>query len=174
MSKQNKKLETILSDLASSDMTLAKNAIDKFRKEGNSEALLQFIPILLSNENTEVVEKGKKMLFDIKDENAIDSIFTCIMNPSLIEHQALLCSVLWEAGMECKDRLEDLVQIAIKGDSGVVLEILTVVENIDNSYPYDEILDHKLSITEEMEECDNEMKKQLLYSLSEVLENMTE
>lgn len=169
-----KKLEAIIADIQSSDLKLAKSGIEKFRKDGQSDAIPEFAIAITQNENPEILELGKQLLFDVKDENAIQGIFKAINHPQLKNHSALLISVLWEAGIDCKDRLEDLIQLVIKGDSTITLEVLTVIENIDNSYPYDEIIDHKLTLTEEIESCDDEIKKQLMLSLCEVLDSMTE
>jgi hypothetical protein len=170
--KDNSK--ALLLKLRSSNDKTVLEAIELFRKEGTTESLMDFIDVVLNHNSDEIIKKGTKVLYDIKDEKAINVIFTCIKDEKYSHVQKQLISVLWEAGMNCEDRLEDLVEISIKGTSIAVLEALTVIENIDSSYSFDHITELKMNITEAMEELDDELKNQLLNSLCQVLEGMIE
>ena len=171
---EKKQIQLVLSDVQSTDLKLATNGINKYRKIGTSNTLHDFIVAFTKNENEVIFEAGKQLLFDIKDEQAVQGMFNAINNPQLKQHQAMLIAALWEAGMDCKDRLSDLITLFIQGDTSIALEVLTVIENMDTSFPYDEITDYKLSINEELEETEDTVKQQLMLSLCDVLDNMTE
>ncbi len=174
MAIENKKLSAMLSDIKGSDYKIAKKSFDKFRKDGESQSLLAFIKAFTSSKSGMVYDEGKKVLFDIKDENAVDVIFQALVDPELTKDTNMLCSVLWEAGMDCKDKLNELIDIAMQGDSTTVLEVLTVIENMDTLFPVDEIANCKFNIIEATEESTDEIKNQLTQGLIEVLDQMVE
>lgn len=165
---------SIINELKNQDSQKVLAAIENYRKNGNLATLPQFIEIVLLSEHPEIVEKGSKVLYDIKEEGAVHVIFECFKNDKLNNKHSQLTAILWEAGMDCQDRLEELVDIALQGDTNTVLEVLTVIENIDKSYPFDQITDLKLSIAEITEEITDATKLQLLNSLSLVLDGMVE
>jgi hypothetical protein len=164
----------LLAQIKDSDSKIILAGIESFRLSGNIGLLPQFIDIVLNNSNAEVVQKGTQVLYDIKDENAVKVIFSCLQDEKYASLKAQLTGVLWQAGMNCDDRLEDLVNVATQGDSNTALEVLTVIENIDASYTFDGITELKMNIVEVIEESDDQLKNQLLNSLCLVLEGMIE
>ncbi|MFT6717323.1 MAG: folylpolyglutamate synthase/dihydropteroate synthase [Saprospiraceae bacterium] len=162
----------LLSQLQSSSDKKVLSAIASFRKSGTVDLLPEFIDVVLSSKNDEVIRKGTQVLYDTKDEKAVAVIFKCLKDDKYEPVLAQLTAVLWEAGMNCDDRLEDLVKISIKGDTNTVLEVLTVIENMDTSYSFDDITELKMNIVENTEESDDELKNQLLNSLCQVLDGM--
>ena len=170
--KTTNETKELLTKLRGTDTKTVLAAIESFRALGTVDILTEFIEIVFSSKDSEVVEKGTKVLYDIKDEKAVNIIFNCINNSKYIAVQTQLTAILWEAGMNCDDRLEDLVNLTIKGSTDTVLEALTVIENIDASYSFDAITELKMNIIEEIEESDDELKNQLLNSLCQVLEGM--
>jgi hypothetical protein len=174
MDDKNKSKEpnSMLNSKKSDEILLA---IETFRSSGEVSSLPEFIEVVLNSENPEIVKKGTQVLYDIKDEGAASVIFNCLTNEKYRHLQSQLVAVLWEAGMNCEDRLEDLIFLAIKGDSSTVLESLTVIENIEASYSFDGITELKMNVIECMEQNpDDELKNQLLNSLCMVLDGLTE
>ena len=172
--KTTNETKKLLTKLRNNDTKTVLAAIESFRSEGTIDILAEFIDVVFSSNNDEVVQKGKKVLYDIKDEKAVKIIFSCIKDKKYSAVQTQLTAILWEAGMNCDDRLEDLVNLSIKGSTDTLLEALTVIENIDASYSFDGISELKMNIVEAMEESDDELKNQLLNSLCQVLEGMIE
>jgi hypothetical protein len=168
--KQNAK--DLLSKLQSADNKTTLGGIEQFRVSGSIELLPVFIDFVLNNQNTEIAKKGMQVLYDLKDEGAVHVVFDRLKDIKYLEFQQQLTAVLWEAGMNCDDRLEDLVAIAITGTTNTLLEILTVIENIDTVYSFEDIGELKMNIIETMEDSSDELKNQLLNSLCVVLDGM--
>jgi len=168
--KQNTK--GLLSKLQSADNKIVIGGIEEFRVSGNIELLPTFIDFVLNTQNNEIAKKGMQVLYDMKDEGAVHVVFDRLKDIKYLEFQKQLTAVLWEAGMNCDDRLEDLVAIAIAGNTETLLEVLTVIENIDTVYSFEDIGELKMNIIEEIEESSDELKNQLLNSLCMVLDGM--
>ncbi len=170
--KQSKDFNPTLHSKKTDEVLLA---IETFRSSGKVSALPEFIEVVLNSKDPQIVKKGTQVLYDIKDEGAASVIFSCLVSEKYRHLQSQLVAVLWESGMNCEDRLEDLIFIAIHGDSRTVLESLTVIENIEASYSFDGITELKMNVIECMEQNpDDELKNQLLNSLCAVLDGLTE
>lgn len=164
--------KALLSKLQSGDSKKTTEAIELFRKSGNIETLPHFIEAILTSKDEEVSRKGLQVLYDIKHKDATNTIFNFLFDEKYLTHQTKLVAVLWESGMSCDDRLEDLTRIAIQGNSDTTLEALTVIENIDAVYSFEDISELKMNIIEAMENDEDELKNQLLNSLCIVLDGM--
>ena len=110
METKNKTKE-LLKKLHSTNNKTVLDAVELFRSEGNTTILAEFIDVVLSHNNDAVIQNGIQVLYDIKDEKAVDVIFSCIKDKKYAEVQTNLIAVLWESGMNCDDRLEDLVEM---------------------------------------------------------------
>ena len=126
--KTENNTKELLAKLNSKDSKKVLSAIESFRSKGNVELLTDFIDIVFSSNNDQIIQKGTEVLYDIKDENAVKVIFNCLKSEKYTPIQSKLTAVLWEAGMNCDDRLEDLVNIAVKGKT-VGVQIYTVIDS---------------------------------------------
>lgn len=172
--KKEESLNALIQKLQSNKSNEVSAAIKLFRTKGNKKFLSKFIEAIVSLEDPALKSEGFQVIYDIKDQEAAEIIFEAIQNPKFKKDQSLLLAALWEAGLDCKDRLEELIDIAINGDVMSTIEVLTVVDNLDCSYPLEKVEDLKLNIVEALDEESDESRQAVLTSLHSILGNLVE
>ena len=120
----------------------------------------------------EALEEGKKVLFNIKDQNAVGELINALKGDVFQEFRAVIAASIWEAGLNAEDRLIDLVEIAVSSDYMTIVEIMTIIENIESGFPYDEVTEASLIINEHLHELEDESRISLLSSLAQTLNSM--
>ena len=91
------------------------------------------------------MEEGK-ILFNIKDQNVVGELLNALKSDEFVEFRADIAASIWEAGLNAEDRLIDLVEIAVISDYMTIVEICTIIENIETGFPYDEVTEASLLI----------------------------
>ena len=168
----DKKLTALIEGLADKKTTLA--TIEKIRDKGNVKILPYIFEVLFNNPSEDVYKAIKNMLFDIKDIKAVPYIFDAISNEKYKNHQAFLVSMLWEAGLDCKDKTEELINLSINSDPLTIIEILTVIENFEITIPKKEASKYKAIITKTIKVSADLSKNKLLESLLSVIDLVAE
>lgn len=169
---QNKKLLALQKDLLSTDEKVVIKAIKDVAKHGSPAVMPALIKATLTNPSDKVLAEGKKILFNLKDNNCVDALMEALQQEEYFNQRSILAAALWEAGLNVDDRLIDLVEIAVKSDYLTAIEIMTVIENIETGFPYEEVMDAALTINEHVEDSEDENKNVLLLSLATTLNGM--
>ena len=81
----------------------------------------------------------------------------------------ILLAAIWEAGFNAEEYLEDIVQMGIEGDYLALVEVLSIVDNVDYELSYDLVSDLNLSINEWIEDNLEDDKVPLLQTLAMLL-----
>lgn len=174
MTKKTQKITDIFTDISSSDQELALNAVEKFRKEGNLKVLPEFLELAFNNEHTAVHLKAQTVLYDLKDKSATPVIFEMLRTAKFKKHQAAIAATLWEANLDCSDKLPDLIDLCREADASTIIEITTVIENLDPVFSFDEIENYKLDLVEIIDQSEDDLKIQMLNSLLVTLDQIVE
>ena len=172
MVEDNNKKTALQKDLLSADKAVVIRAIKEVAKSGSPAVVYHLLLATFKSGFPEALEEGKKVLFNIKDQNAVGELFNALKGPDFVEYRAYIAASIWEAGLNAEDRLIDLVEIAVQSDYMTIVEITTIVENIESGFPYDEVTEASLIINEHLQDQEDESRIALLSSLAEMLNSM--
>lgn len=168
----NKKVLAIQKDLLSKDEKIVLKALKDVTEHGNPSVMPALIKATFLHGSEKVLEKGKFVLFNLKDNNCVDGLFEALNDETYMEFHNVIAASIWEAGLNVDDRLIELVELATRKDYLTAIEIITIIENIETGFPYEEVTDASLTINEHVEESLDEHKNALLLSLAETLNGM--
>ena len=173
MSK-NPKIVQIVNDAGSSELTVANAAVEAFQKSGTLANLPEFLLNGLGNEHSAIRAKTRQLLFDIKDKSLNKVIFDLVHQKEFIPHRSTLLAALWEANLDCSDYLSELIALCASSDLQAIVEISTVIDNLEPNFSYEEIENYKLDLDELIQEEADEAKAQMLSSLMYLLDEIVE
>lgn len=172
MMENNKKKLALQRDLLSGNKDEVIRGIREVAKSGSPAVVHYLLLATFKSGFPEALEEGKKVLFNIKDQNAVGELFNALKGEDFVEHRADIAASIWEAGLNAEDRLIDLVEIAVQSDYMTIVEITTIIENIESGFPYDEVTEASLIINEHLQDQEDESRIALLSSLAETLNSM--
>ena len=172
MVDNNKKNLALQRDLLSSDKEKVIRGIKEVANSGSPAVVHHLLVATFKSGFPEALEEGKKVLFNIKDQNAVGELINALKGDVFQEFRAVIAASIWEAGLNAEDRLIDLVEIAVSSDYITIVEIMTIIENIESGFPYDEVTEASLIINEHLHELEDESRISLLSSLAQTLNSM--
>lgn len=172
MSVDNKKTLALQKDLMSGDKDKIVKAIKQIAHDGSPAIIHHLLEATFKSGFPEALEEGKKILFNVKDQNVVGELLNALKGDDFVEYRADIAAAIWEAGLNAEDRLIDLVEIAVISDYMTIVEITTIIENIESGFPYDEVTEASLIINEHLHEIEDESRIVLLSSLAETLNAM--
>ena len=172
MNDINKKNLSLQKDLLSTVKETVIKGIKEVAKKGSPAIIYHLLIATFKSGFPEALEEGKKVLFNIKDQNVVDELISALKSDEFIDFRDVIAASIWEAGLNAEDRLIDLVEIAVKSDYMTIVEVITIIENIESGFPYDEVTEASLIINEHLHEIEDENRISLLSSLAELLNSM--
>jgi HEAT repeat protein len=116
-----------------------------------------------------IQRKARTILTELKTEAAIPALIDALKKESYATLRAFVISVFWQAGIYPVEHIDVLVAQAIKGDYNVALEALTVIENMEADWDYDELQGALLDIDEYLDKYPDAPHAAILKSLKEIL-----
>ena len=168
----NKKTLALQKELLSGDKDKLVKAIKQVAHDGNSAIINAFLQATFKSGFPEALEEGKKILVSIKDQTVVGELLNALKGEEFVEYRADIAASIWESGLNAEDRLIELVEIAVVSDYMTIVEITTIIENIESGFPYDEVTEASLIINEHLHEIEDESRIALLSSLAETLNSM--
>ena len=168
----NNKLLALQKDLVSGDKDRVVKAIQQVAHDGSPAVINHLLLATFKSGFPEALEEGKKILFNIKDQNVVGEFLIALKGDEFVEFRSEIAASIWESGLNAEDRLIDLVEIAVMSDYMTIVEITTIIENIESGFPYDEVTEASLIINEHLHETEDENRIALLSSLAETLNSM--
>lgn len=172
MNDSQKKIVELKNQLQSTKVTEVIAAIKEVGKNGSMEVVPDLIRATFGSGFVNAEEEGKKVLFNIKKPEMVDVVLQILNENPFPNHKSTIASILWEAGLNAEDRLIELVEMAVESDYMTIVEITTVIENIETGFPYDEVSEASLIINEHIQEEEDENRIALLSSLAQTLNGM--
>lgn len=155
-------IEQLNKDLESTLDSTVLEAITTVRQKGDHRIVPNLIS-LLSHQNTEIKEAATKVLFDLKDKEAIDEIinqFHKVQDPAV---RIVLLQSFWQSNIHPVNAVSRLLRIAIDGTLEECIEVYSIITNIiDEHIPDAEIMESLLLINNSLDQIKDKHKKQLL------------
>ena len=170
--KKNNRLQNIIKDLTSDDNKKIITALKQLRKHGKAEAInYTILDALVSSDDELIQQEVMNFLFDLKDESTITPLLSAIEDQKYQQYKNRLISIFWESSLNASEHIGFFINQAIKGDYMTCLEVLTVIENFEDSFQEDEIENLKYDLNEAIETEETE-KGPLLISLKTALSSL--
>ena len=172
MSQNSTVIKEIIGHFKSDDAKIVLEAIKKNRKDGNAISFKALLELLRDTDEPTVEAAIIEFLYDLKDEESVAVLANAIQDEDFLYYQSFLVATFWQSAIDGSDYLDLFVKIAIKGEYMTSLEALTVIENFDSAFPQDELLELESDLNEAKEEEQDEDKKALLQSMTDVIRNL--
>lgn len=172
MAEDSAAVKEIIKDLGAEDAQIVLNAIKKCRKDGNAKTFQKLLETLKDTDEPTVETAIIEFLFDLKDEESVPILINAIEDQEMAYYHNFLVSAFWQSAIDGSAHLDVFVKAAIKGEYMTALEALTVVENFDSYFNDAELLELEADLVEAIEVEENEDKKALLTSFSDVVRNL--
>lgn len=169
---QNKVLAQLKKDLMASEVKVIVPAIKQVAKEGDVSIMNELLHTTFLSGFVKAQEEGLNVLNNIKVPEALDSLIEALKSEQFKAYRSEIAAAIWQAGLNPEDRLIELVEIAVDSDYMTIVEVTTIVENIESGFPYEEVSEAALIINEHILDHEDESRVALLSSLSATLNSM--
>ena len=169
MEDKKDKNEKIIEQLQDKNSAVVLKGIDAARNHGNIKVFPFLLDVVLNHQDDTVVYEAKNLIFDTKDVKALPMIMERLTSSLANNRKNILLAAIWEAGFNAEEYLEDIVQMGIEGDYLALVEVLSIVDNVDYELSYELVSDLNLSINEWIEDNFEDEKVPLLQTLAMLL-----
>ena len=152
MEDKKDKNEKIIEQLLDKNSAVVLKGIEAARNHGNIKVFPFLLDVVLNHQDDTVVYEAKNLIFDTKDVKALPMIMERLTSSLANNRKNILLAAIWEAGFNAEEYLEDIVQMGIEGDYLALVEVLSIVDNVDYELSYELVSDLNLSINEWIED----------------------
>ncbi len=145
--KKDKIHADLIKGLQSSDDQTVLNTLEKIKSVGSAKIIHELLQLWFKS-NGEIQTMVMEIMYSIKDKEAVEILFQELENTNDSGQREKILSVFWNAGMEVKSHLSELVNHAINGDFMEAVECLTIIENMEPPLPEDQLMECLLNLKE--------------------------
>jgi len=167
VSKNQLKLNQIITDLNSEDVKKVSKAIKSLESNGDSSV----IKIIADRLLLEINEKNKteliELLSSLKDTSARGELMAVIDNEKYISIRQLLLSVIWNTKIDFSGYVDEFVFISIHGSFLEAIDCLTIIENLEGPFMEEDLLESESHLKAYMNSTETK-DEQRAFILSEI------
>lgn len=154
---------------AKADKVLA--ALHDIPEKGDASFVLPLLKTYTAWHHDDAIrEKASTILYELKTVEAIPELLNALEMPEFKMHKAFIISVFWNAGI-IPTEMDVLLRHALHGDFMTAFEVLTVIEQMEDTADAEAARDAVFDIEEYLDEHPDaphvEMLQQLRYVLIE-------
>ncbi len=157
--KATLKITKLLTDVQSGVPEKVITALDALQVSGNDSV----IEPLIRSINLQTDEKSSaeiiEFLCSLKSTSASKEVMACLKNPELSDLKVQILSTIWNSPLDYSEYLAEFVNLAVKGDFLVILECLTILENLNGPFEEADILESQLLLKTYYEGADRSEQK---------------
>ncbi|MBT3647860.1 MAG: hypothetical protein HN542_06435 [Flavobacteriales bacterium] len=124
-------IENIIIDLRSKNEKKVLGALKRIPHDGSPEMIRPMFELVLAGPSSEARILLDKTLNNLKDRGVKESLIELLMDKDFYHVQPEVLNCVWQSGVDLGDRIELLIDISINGTYMTVLEVCTVIENIE-------------------------------------------
>ncbi len=143
----------------------------EIREVGNAGVVPHLINLMVKTPNEDIRNAIVEILFDIKDQEAVEPILKGVLDEKNALYRSLLVSVFWQSSLQVDSILTALVDIALKYDYLTCFEVVTVIENKISHARDKDVIECLHKINEHVTYIKDD-KTTVLLELKAVLENL--
>ena len=169
MGTHKKVIDQIKIDLQSEDKKVLAKALTKTRDKGNEHLITPLIELYSKTKQEDIKQEVKSIFSEIKNKNSIDSLLFHLESKNN-DIKELTLYALWSSGLDMTDHIPKVVEAACSGNFMVILEALTVLENLEGPFPEEDLLEASTILQEKLHEAEEGSEKDLILSMNEVIQ----
>ena len=166
--------EGVIKDLKSNDEKLALKAVTKLKKGADSSYVAEILTALRDTTEIRIENAISQMLFDLKDQEAVEELVTQLTNPEFFDIRVIMLSACWQTGLDLSHRLPDFITVASTGSYMECLEVLTVIENWEGIKNQEMLENETLRLKAFLSESDTPENDEMIFSIEEVMGKFAE
>jgi hypothetical protein len=168
--KDNRAIKLIAEKLNSENSDEVLFTINQIRNSGDPEILFFLIDLLKRTKNIQVSSAIVGLLMDLKNQAAVEEIISALKNEDLHDIRKTLLTSCWQSGLNYSKYLDFFVELFIVNDFEIAFEALTIIENIEESYP-DDMINPIIKKLKSGHIRETGPKKELFIEMVHILEN---
>ena len=159
----------LVKDLQSEQPKLIKKALTKIKDKGNEKHIVPLVNLYETSLDESIKDEIKSILSQLKNTKSIGELMPFLEKDNNSTNELILHS-LWSSGFDLTDHIPLIVETACNGNFMVLLEALTLIENLEGPFIEDDLFIATSTINERISECKDESTLNLLQSLLSVIQ----
>ena len=173
MSTQERFINQLKEDLSSSNDTVIKKALIKTRAKGNEQLIEPLIDLYSKTENLKIKEEIKSILSELKNKDILEFLLPQL-NEGTNEVKELILFSIWSSGIDMTDHIPVLIEASCSGNYMVILEALTVLENLEGPFNEDDLFQANTLLQQHLYELEDSKEKELIKSMYDIVLELSE
>lgn len=122
-------LDKAFESLLHADDAQVLRALATVDQQGDARAIMPLLHALARSTDHKVQQRITDMLYQIKVKDAVPELMKALEEPVLRPVRRTILATFWNAGLDVRDQVEQLVAVAVEGDAEECFECLTVLEH---------------------------------------------
>jgi HEAT repeat protein len=172
MNTQQKVINQIKADLSSDNSSIISKALVKTKAKGNEELIEPLVELYKTTKDLKLKQEVKNIFSELKNKDCVDFLLPHLMQDNQEVKELVLFS-MWSSGIDMTDYIVELIEYSCDGEYMVILEALTVLENLDGPFNDEDLFQGSTIIQEKIYESKDDKKKELLQSMSNVIQGFS-
>ena len=168
MSTQQRVINQLKEDLSSSNDSVITKALTKTRAKGNEQLIDPLIELYTKTENQKIKEEIKSIFSELKNKDILDFLLPQLSEGSN-EVKELIFFSIWSSGIDMTDHIPELIEASCSGNYMVILEALTVLENLEGPFNEDDLFQANTLLQQYLYESEDSKEKELIKSMYDIV-----
>ncbi len=115
--------------LLSADDARILKALATVDQRGDARSIMPLLNALAKTSEQKVRQRITEMLYQVKVSGAVEELMKALQDPALRSVRRTILATFWNAGLDVRDQVKQLVAVAVEGDAEECFECLTVLEH---------------------------------------------
>lgn len=168
MSTQQRVVNQLKEDLSSSNDSVITKALTKTRAKGNEQLIDPLIELYTKTENQKIKEEIKNIFSELKNKDILEFLLPYLSEGSNEVKELILFSI-WSSGIDMTDHIPELIEASCSGNFMVILEALTVLENLEGPFNEDDLFQANTLLQQYLYESEDSKEKELIKSMYDIV-----
>ena len=168
MSTQQNVINKIKQDFLTNDNQVINKALSITRAKGNKQLILPLIELYKSTQEEGIKKEIKSIFSELKKKDVLDILLPELENGNNEVKELILFSI-WSSAIDMTDHIPLLVEACISGNFMVILEGLTVLENLEGPFNEDDLFQASTLLQETLYEKLPSKEKDLIQSMYDII-----
>ena len=138
------KIQQFLADVESGVPAKVKTALDALQVSGKDTVVEPLIRAIKLQTDEESIAEIIEFLSSLKSTSASKEVMACLRNPEFSDMKVQILSTIWNSPLDYSEYLAEFVSLAVTGDFLLILECLTILENLNGPFEEADILESQL------------------------------
>lgn len=168
MSTQQRVINQLKEDLISSNDSVITKALTKTRAKGNEQLIDPLVELYTKTVNQKIKEEIKNIFSELKNKDILEFLLPYLSEGSNEVKELILFSI-WSSGIDMTDHIPELIEASCSGNYMVILEALTVLENLEGPFNEDDLFQANTLLQQYLYESEDSKEKELIKSMYDIV-----